>query len=386
MGSYTKKQSILSAPDTAISTVKPATARKRATDAGTQTPPKRKPRSAKPRKTTPKPTVRVGGENFKVRLGLIIAEVLGLVITAVSAIIALVGYSANRFSGTSFFGSLLPFAIGILVLVLLVAVSLIGWWKLRTWLNVRAAKLIPVISVSFALLVGWFAIQDEFALAYGGFRTLVGGKQEASRVTLAHQVYAAYRRYNSAQLLKLVTRAQAFQEGIEAAADAFGIDQNLLQGVAAAESSFLPRNSKDGGRGLFQITSVPKAVIAEAEKQLEVSKLSLDNPRHNAFVAAATLKYYLAEMNNDLFLGLLAYNIGSANGGLRFIMQQYGAKDFVTIQPYLQLLPRDYPIRVLSYSLAFRLWQKEGRLLAYEEGNNAIHIQRIGIPGITVPF
>jgi hypothetical protein len=386
MPANTKNQSISSASDTAISSTKPATTRKKRATDGTKSPPKRKTRSATPRKTSRKPPFPPTTGNFKLKLGLIIAEVMGLVITAVSAIIALLGYSANWFSGTSFFGSLLPFAVGVLGLVLVAAVLLIGWWKLRTWLNARASILIPVISISFALIVGWFIIQDKFALAYGSFRTLVGGKQEASRVTLAHQVYAAYRRYDSAQLIKLVNRAEAFQGGIQEAAEMFGIDENLLKGVAATESSFLPRNSKDGGRGLFQITSVPKSVLAEASKYLEVSKPSLENPRHNAFVAAATLKYYLSEMNNDLFLGLLAYNIGSRNGGLRFIMQQYGAKDFVTIQPYLQLLPRDYPIRVLSYSLAFRLWQKEGKLLAYEEGNNAIHIQRIGIPGINIPF
>jgi len=366
---------------------KPAASSNRATD-GVKNQPKRKPRSrsTSTRQTLRKPASLPATGNFKLKLGLIIAEVVGLVITAVSAIITLLGYSANWFSGTSFFGSLLPFAIGILGLILLAAVALIGWWKLRKWLNARASLLIPIISVSFALIVGLFILQDKFTLAYGSFRTLVGGKQEASRVTLAHQVYAAYRRHHSAQLLKLVNRAEAYQPAIEEAAEAFGIDQNLLQGVAAAESSFLPRNSNDGGRGLFQITSVPKTVIAEASKHLEVTKPLLDNPRHNAFVAAATLKYYLAEMNNDLFLGLLAYNIGSANGGLRFIMQQYGAKDFVTIQPYLQVLPRDYPIRVLSYSLAFRLWQKEGKLLPYEEGNNAIRIQRIGIPGLNKPF
>ena len=127
-------------------------------------------------------------------------------------------------------------------------------------------------------------------------------------------------------------------------------------------------------------------MIERAGKKLEEHQLSLQNPRHNAFLAAATLKYYLEQMNGDLFLGLLAYNIGPANGGLRFIMQQYGASDFFTIQPYLQQLPRDYPIRVLSYSLAFRLWQKDGVLLAYEEGKNAQHIQRIGIPGLLMDF
>jgi len=364
---------------------KPVTTRQRAIDV-TKAPAKRKPRAPSTRKSTRKPVQPPATENIKLRIGLIIAEVLGLVITVVSGIMVLLGYSADWFSGTSFFGSLLPFAIGVLALALVTAALLFGWLKLRKMLSTKASIMLPVISVSFAMIIGWFIIQDKLTLAYGSFRTLVGGKQEASRVTLAHQVYAAYRRYNSAQLLKLVGRAKSYQSAIEEAAEAFDIDQNLLQGVAAAESSFLPRDSNDGGRGLFQITAVPKSVLAEAGKQLEVDRLSLDNPRHNAFVAAATLKYYLEEMNNDLFLGLLAYNIGSANGGLRFIMQQYGAKDFVTIQPYLQVLPRDYPIRVLSYSLAFRLWQKEGKLLAYEEGNNAVRIQRIGIPGLIEPL
>jgi len=45
-------------------------------------------------------------------------------------------------------------------------------------------------------------------------------------------------------------------------------------------------------------------------------------------------------------------------------------------------LPRGYPIRVLSSSLAFRVGRKEGRHLAYEEGGNATRIQAIGIPGL----
>ncbi len=87
-------------------------------------------------------------------------------------------------------------------------------------------------------------------------------------------------------------------------------------------------------------------------------------------------------MGGDLFLGLLAYNIGPRNGGLRSIMAQYGARDFVTIQPYLQLLPRDYPVRVLSAALAYRLWRAEATLPAYEVGDNALRIQRGGVPGL----
>ena len=346
----------------------------------------RKPRARSTRQVTKKVIPKPPEGNFRNWLIWTSLEVLGLVISLVSAIMILLGYSAHRFSGTSFFSSLLPFAIGVLALIVATTGLLIGWWKLRKWSQIRVPLLPPVISICLALVIGWFSMQDEFVQARGHFRTLVGGKQEAGRVTLAHQVYAAYRRYDSAQLQLLVQRAQEYDPVIKEAAKEFDLDPNLLQGVAATESSFLPRDSADGGRGLFQITQVPKVVVEQAGKHLSERQLSLQNPRHNAFLAAATLKYYLAQMNDDLFLGLLAYNIGPANGGLQFIMQQYGATDFVTIQPYLQVLPRDYPIRVLTYSLAFRLWQKDGKLLAYEEGKNALHIQHIGIPGLLMDF
>ena len=57
--------------------------------------------------------------------------------------------------------------------------------------------------------------------------------------------------------------------------------------------------------------------------------------------------------------------------------------DFVTIQPYLQNLPRDYPIRVLSAALAYRLWRSGGLLPRYEDGDNALDIQNVGIPGLS---
>ncbi len=358
---------------------KPAAPRKRAT-VKQDLPPTTKPRSIRKVSKKAQPRQLVG--SLKRRLLIIGFETLGLAITATCVVMVLLGYSASWFSGTRFFTSLLPFAIGVLVLIVAAALLLIGWWKLRKRLRGKAVILSPILAVGLALVVGWFAMHNQFAQAFGHFRLLVGGKQEAGRVTLAHQVYAAYRRYDRAQLQQLVDRAEEYNPAIVEAAKVFGVDVNLLQGIAATESSFLPRDSRDGGHGLFQITQVPKAVMEQAGKQLAVGKPSLLNPRHNTFIAAATLKYYLAEMRGDLFLGLLAYNIGPANGGLRFIMQQYGATDFVTIQPYLQQLPRDYPIRVLSHALAFRLWQTERKLLVYEEGDNAMRIQRIGIPGL----
>ena len=344
------------------------------------------PKPVRPRKSTKKKPSVLPVVSIKHRVLWSSLEILGLSIAAVATIMVLLGYSAKLFSGTHFLTSLLPFAVGILALIIATTGFLMAWWKSRKWLKSKYLFLPALVSVSLAVTIGLISMQDQFALARGHFRTLLGGRQEAGRVTLSHQVYAAYRRYDQEQLQKILKRAEVYKATIKEAAEEFEIDPNILQGVAATESSFLPRDSADGGRGLFQITQVPKEVIARAGKKLAEHQLSLENPRHNAFLAAATLKYYLEQMHNDLFLGLLAYNIGPSNGGLRFIMQQYGANDFFTIQPYLQQLPRDYPIRVLSYALAFRLWQKDGALLAYEEGKNAQHIQSIGIPGLLMDF
>jgi len=229
----------------------------------------------------------------------------------------------------------------------------------------------------------WFAAGSSFHDDLSAVRTLIGGPAETERMTLAHQVYAAYRRSDPAQLTRVLERARVYEPTVAEAAAAFAVDPEILMGVGAAESAFYPRDSPDGGRGLFQITAPPAEAVADARRRLHVDQLDPLNQRHNAYVAAATLRRYLDEMHGDPFLGLLAYNIGPRNGGLRAIMQQYGARDFATIQPYLSTLPRDYPIRVLAAALAYRLWRTEGRLLRYEDGANAQHIQSVGIPGLT---
>jgi hypothetical protein len=343
---------------------------------------KPKPRSAPPKTGKRKPRKKSKQASTRRVLVLTGLEIAGLTISAITGIVVLLGSAANRFAGTRLLTNLLPFTLGVLGLIMAAALLLIGWLRLRSWLHAKSPFLPPALALTLTLVVGSFALQGHFFQAFGHFRTLVGGKEEASRVTLAHQVFAAYRRHPSGQLQQLVDRAQSYSRDIDAAAESFGLDPDLLHGIAAAESSYLPRTSKDGGQGLFQITQVPETVLATAGRHLGVGKPTVTDHRHNGFIAAATLKYYLNQMQNDLFLGLLAYNIGPANGGLRFIMQQYGATDFVTIQPYLQQLPRDYPIRVLSYALAFRLVRREGKLLAYEEGLNAVRIQHIGIPGL----
>ena len=207
---------------------------------------------------------------------------------------------------------------------------------------------------------------------------------------IRHQVYAAYRRMNLDGQQTILERSRVFDPTIREAAAAFGVSHELLMGIAATESSFHPRPSRDGGRGLFQLTAIPEAARQAAKKALGTDRLDVVNQRHNAFLAAATLTLYAEQMKGDLLLTLLAYNIGPHNGGLRFIVDKYGAKNFAQAQPYLQELPRDYPIRVLSAALAYRLWTAEGALPRYEgdDGEVARRVQRLGVPGLDgpVPF
>jgi hypothetical protein len=310
-------------------------------------------------------------------------EVGALLAAALVGVIAALGRLADTFAGAGLW-NLVPFAGAVLVLGFAAAALLRGWLAARPWLADRSALLPPAGASGLAALALWLASGPAFHQDLASLRTLVGGRAETQRVTLAHQVYAAYRRADLPHLVRVLERARVYEPTVLEAAAAFGVDAEVLMGVGAAESAFYPRDSADGGRGLFQITAPPADAVAEVKRRLRVEQLDPLNQRHNAFVAAATLERYLAEMRGDLFLGLLAYNIGPRNGGLRAIMQQYGARDFVTIQPYLNTLPRDYPIRVLSAALAYRLWRTEGRLPRYEDGDNAQHIQSVGIPGLSV--
>lgn len=353
--------------------------------------PEQKPKKTRKRKTVKKPKEAPSKAKAVValarrfpwrRTGLIGAEIAALTGVGLILIIAVLGRAAAWFGGTGLAASLLPFAGMVLLLVILGAGLLWAWWRARNWLWPRSRYLPAALAMVLAVGSGLLALREPFRRELANLRALVGGTEEAERMTIAHQVFAAYRRSDLAQMRRIIDRAQPYLPAIRAAAQANAIDAEVLIGIGAAESSFLPRDSKDGGRGLFQITATPKAAIEAARKQLGTDKPDPLNHTHNAHLAAATLRHYLREMKGDLFLALLAYNVGPRNGGLRSIMNQYGARDFVTIQPYLQNLPRDYPIRVLSAALAYRLWRTNGHLPRYEEGNNAQHIQEVGIPGL----
>jgi soluble lytic murein transglycosylase-like protein len=310
-------------------------------------------------------------------------EVAGVLAVALVLVTFALGRVSARFAGDRLWPHLIPFAATILVIGLGAAALLLGWLQARRCLAARDYRLPPVVAGVLAIIAAAWTFHPGYRADVASLRQAVGGSSEAQRTTLAHQVYAAYRRTEPTGLARMFERARAFEPVVHEAAEAFGVDPEILMGIAAAESSFIPRDSADGGHGLFQITAPPARALEQAKAELDTTTLDVQDHRHNAHIAAATLRLYHDAMHGDPFLALLAYNIGPRNGGLVTVMRQYGARDFVTVQPYLQNLPRDYPVRVLSAALAYRLWRTQGRVPRYEDGDNARRIQAIGIPGLS---
>jgi len=215
-------------------------------------------------------------------------EGLALLAAALIVIIAVLGRSADWFAGTGLWFNLLPFAGTVLALVILNTLLMRLWLRMRPWLIDKVMIPPASLAVLIAVGAGWFAVREEFGRELANLRTLVGGIEEAERTTLAHQVFASYRRSDLRQLQQVIERAQVYWPMIQEAANEYRVDAEVLVGVGAAESSFYPRDSQDGGRGLFQITAPPKVSIERVKKRLAVNELDLFNQRHNAFAAAAS--------------------------------------------------------------------------------------------------
>lgn len=332
----------------------------------------RKPRRAKARPAVSAPR----------RWALGVAETLAVASAVLAADLGVLGWATGRFRGASLLGSVLPFAVVVLGLGVATALVVALWLGLRPRM-LRLHRRLPLgLAIVLVASTGAAVTMPAYRDLVTRLRRLTDGPGQARRAAIAHQVWAAYRRSDLGAMRVLLERSEVYEGVIRDAARAFHLDPEVLMGIAATESSFHPRPSADGGQGLFQITAVPASAETAAKRHLRVERLDPANQRHNAFVGAATFRAYLDQMRGDPFLALLAYNIGPRNGGLVSIMEQYGARDFVTIQPYLKNLPRDYPVRVLTHALAYRVWKRAGRLLPYQEDHNAGRIQQMGIPGL----
>src|SRR5436190_14248281 len=244
-------------------------------------------------------TRRRAGANARRPWGRIAVEVIALGSAALAGTVAALGRLADVLSGAAGWLHLVGFATAILGLGVLTAACLTGWLALRLRLARWTAAAPATVAIVVAGIAAWLASGPGFQADVASLRTLVGGRFETQRETIAHQVYAAYRRSDLTALQRLLERARVYEPTILEAAAAYDVDPEVLMGVAAAESAFYPRDSADGGRGLFQITAAPADAVADVKRRLHVDPLDPLNQRHNAFVAAATLRRYLDDMHGD---------------------------------------------------------------------------------------
>src|SRR5437870_7571191 len=136
------------------------------------------------------------------------SEVAALLATALVGVIAALGWLADAGAGASPWWHLVLFVGGVLVLGIGAATLLRAWLRVRRWLARRGTALPAGAALSVAGIALWLASGPVFRAQVASVRTLVGGRAETERLTLTHQVYAAYRRADLAALTRVLERAR----------------------------------------------------------------------------------------------------------------------------------------------------------------------------------
>ena len=166
---------------------------------------------------------------------LLLTEILALLWVAWVVGVALLGYAASWFTGGEAETHLLPFAGTVLGLALSASLIIRGWLWMRTRLKTRSCWLPAIVAVTLTAMATGFAAQPTFRIQQGHLKTLIGGMHEAERTTLAHQVYAAYRRADLNDIRRILDRALVYWPIVREAADAYQLDPEVLVGVGAAD-------------------------------------------------------------------------------------------------------------------------------------------------------
>jgi hypothetical protein len=161
-----------------------------------------------------------------------LAEVLCLVGAAWIGVVAVLGRTAAALPpGIGVWASVSIFAGVVLGLALAGAAGVWSWLVARAWLGRWRAWVPALLAVGVAVGAAWFASRPEFEGDLGRLRALLGGRAEAERQAIAHQVFAAYRRTPPEAWTRLLERGREFEPVVHEAAAAFAVDPEVLTGV-----------------------------------------------------------------------------------------------------------------------------------------------------------
>ncbi len=175
---------------------------------------------------------------------------------------------------------------------------------------------------------------------------------------LIYKKYAKYRPRGTV----ILKRIEKYKKIIKSAAKITNLDPDLIIGLIAVESA--GQNdavSRVGAKGLMQIYDVPIKCKILTKKYLNISKINLANPWHNIYLGAITLDYYIYLKNNDVLLGLIAYNAGLGYGPAK------GARNYIEAANKIKGGVKEFPPLVLSYALMSKSKKQYGRILPYND-------------------
>ena len=104
---------------------------------------------------------------------------------------------------------------------------------------------------------------------------------------------------------------RAYETEINAAAEKYGLDPNLVFAVVRTESSFDPHAvSSAGAQGLMQLMDVAAEWVA-MRTGTEFEKERVFEPEYNLDLGCYLLSYLMERYNGDIRFAAAAYNAGS---------------------------------------------------------------------------